>query len=74
MSENGLATDSHGLTRKKRIHGHDPVFGGYEFWNSAKPGNDPALLCTNLQATTVPTVTSNPPNRSPWNERHSLCI
>jgi hypothetical protein len=36
--------------------------------------NDCTPACTNLQIPTALTVASNPPNRTPRNERPSLCI
>jgi hypothetical protein len=37
-------------------------------------GNERPSICTNLRRDTAPTLPSNPPNRTPWNERPSLCI
>jgi len=37
-------------------------------------GNAFTSICTNLEIATAPTVASNPPNHTPWNERPSLCI
>ena len=36
--------------------------------------NERTPICTNLQWDRAPTLPPNPPNRTPWNERLTLCI